>query len=47
MSDPRPRREDYVDLHEWAQAVKVWNKNNNATSDDIVRQWNKERNTSG
>lgn len=43
MPDARPKREDYVDLHEWAQAVKVWNQNNNVASSDIVKQWNKER----
>ncbi len=43
MVDPRPRREDYVDIHEWAQAMKVWNQNNNVASGDLVRQWNEGR----
>lgn len=43
MTTGRPKQEDYVDLHEWAQAMKVWNERNNVTSDDLVRQWNEGR----
>lgn len=43
MTTGRPRPEDFVDFHEWAQAVKAWNQRNNVTSEDIVKQWNEQR----
>jgi hypothetical protein len=46
MATGRPKPEDYVDMHEWAQAVKAWNDRNNVRSLDIVKQWNEQRKNS-
>lgn len=43
MTTGKPNPKDYVDLHEWAQAMKVWNEQNNVKSDELVKQWNEER----
>ena len=43
MADERPKREDYGDLHQWAQAVQRWNDQMGVNSDDLIEQWNKER----
>lgn len=43
MTTGQPKPEDYVDLHEFAQAARSWNGRNNVTSEDIVKQWNEQR----
>jgi hypothetical protein len=43
MTIGRPKPEEYVDIHEWAQAVQAWNERNNVHSTDIVEEWNESR----
>ena len=43
MTDDRPKREDYPNLHSWAQAVRAYNDLMGIRSEDLVKQWNEGR----
>jgi hypothetical protein len=47
MADERPDLRKYPNtpqgFHQWAQDVKAWNGRHGISSEDLIREWNKER----